>query len=106
MSNDDKLILPAREGYDRWASTYDNKGNPTVALKQREIRRLLGDIKGLQVVDLGCGDGRVVLDVCRAFPAQRAVGIDLQAVLIDRARSQSKQQQLSDTRAVRPTRWT
>ena len=55
---DSKLILPAREGYNRWAPFYDHGRNPSVGLKDREIRRLLGDVRGLKVADLGCGTGR------------------------------------------------
>lgn len=53
-----KLILPAREGYDRWAELYDHEYNPLIEAKEREIDRLLGAVKGLQVADLGCGTGR------------------------------------------------
>jgi len=71
--SDSKLILPAREGYDRWAPHYDQKGNPAVALKQREIRRLLGDVRGLQVVDLGCGTGRNSVEMAEAGAEVSAV---------------------------------
>lgn len=54
---DSKLILPARDGYDRWSPHYDQKGNPAVSLKQREMGRLMGDVRGLAVADLGCGTG-------------------------------------------------
>ena len=70
---DSKLILPAREGYDRWAPHYDKKGNPAVALKQREIRRLIGDVRGLQVVDLGCGTGRNSAEMAEAGAEVTAV---------------------------------
>lgn len=50
-----KLIVPVREGYDRWSPYYDRKGNRAVALKQREIVRLLGDVRGRTVLDMGCG---------------------------------------------------
>ena len=55
---DSKLILPAREGYNRWAPFYDHGRNPTVGLKDREIHGLLGEVPGLRVADLGCGTGR------------------------------------------------
>ena len=41
-------------------------------------------------VDLGCGDGRVVLEVSRAFPTKLCFGIDLQAVMIEKARALAK----------------
>eukprot|EP00746_Dinoflagellata_sp_MGD_P083182 gnl/MRDRNA2_/MRDRNA2_33113_c0_seq2.p1 gnl/MRDRNA2_/MRDRNA2_33113_c0~~gnl/MRDRNA2_/MRDRNA2_33113_c0_seq2.p1 ORF type:complete len:328 (+),score=63.37 gnl/MRDRNA2_/MRDRNA2_33113_c0_seq2:109-1092(+) len=40
-------------------------------------------------VDLGCGDGRVVHQICRAFPDCRGVGIDLNPGLIEHARARA-----------------
>jgi ubiquinone/menaquinone biosynthesis C-methylase UbiE len=51
--------LATRDGYDRWAEIYDGEDNPLILLEQRALPGLLGDVRGLQVVDLGCGTGRV-----------------------------------------------
>lgn len=58
-------------------------------------RRVLGDLAlvappadGL-VVDLGCGPGRLVLDLAEAFPAVRVTGIDLSAAMVARARAEA-----------------
>lgn len=50
--------VPAREGYDRWASTYDGVDNPLVALDERVVPPLVGDVRGARVLDLACGTGR------------------------------------------------
>lgn len=68
-----KLILPVREGYDRWAPYYDRKGNAAVAMKQREIGRLTGNVHGRKVADLGCGTGTNAI-------AMAAAGADVTAV--------------------------
>ena len=47
-------------------------------------------------VDLGCGDGRVVIEVGKAFPARRALGVDIQAPLIERARALARQHGVGD----------
>ena len=47
-----------RAGYDQWASCYDTDGNPLVALEQSHVDLLLGDVRGLSVLDVGCGTGR------------------------------------------------
>jgi len=47
-----------RDGYDRWSAIYDHDGNPLVALEEPEVYRALGDVRGLRVVELGCGTGR------------------------------------------------
>lgn len=42
--------------------------------------------------DLGCGDGRVVLEVCRAFPCCRGLGVDLKCEHVDSADKAAKKQ--------------
>ena len=47
-----------REGYDRWARVYDADGNPLIALEDPAVREAIGNVRGLAVLDLGCGTGR------------------------------------------------
>jgi len=51
-------VLPAREGYDRWADIYDSEDNSLIALEQPRVDALLGDVRGLELIDVGCGTGR------------------------------------------------
>lgn len=45
-------------------------------------------------IDLGCGDGRVVHEVASAFPSRQCKGVDIQEVLIDKAKSEVKRKRL------------
>jgi SAM-dependent methyltransferase len=45
-------------GYNRWAAVYDHDLNPLPALEEPVFRAAVGDVRGLSVVDLGCGTGR------------------------------------------------
>jgi malonyl-CoA O-methyltransferase len=77
------LVLPTREGYDRWAEIYDGEGNPLIALEEPEVDRLLGDVAGLDVVDVGCGTGRHALRL-----ASRGAGVtavDFSAGMLEQA---------------------
>src|SRR5437764_346742 len=47
-----------RTGYDRWAAVYDHDANPLQALEGPVVREAVGDVRGLAVLDLGCGTGR------------------------------------------------
>jgi malonyl-CoA O-methyltransferase len=47
-----------REGYDRWARVYDHDANPVIGLEDPAVRDAAGDMRGLAVLDLGCGTGR------------------------------------------------
>jgi SAM-dependent methyltransferase len=57
------------------------------------VRRMLtlGKVGTRDVVyDLGCGDGRIVIEAARLFGA-RGVGIDIDPALIERAQTNAKQ---------------
>jgi malonyl-CoA O-methyltransferase len=51
-------IASVQNGYDRWAAVYDHDGNPLQALEMPVMRTAVGDVRGLSVLDLGCGTGR------------------------------------------------
>lgn len=55
----------------------------------------LGSVRARQVFDLGCGDGRALLDVCQSLPACRGVGIG-GARGVERAQGQAQLRGLSD----------
>ena len=76
--------LPTREGYDRWAALYDADPNPLVALEEPWVDRLLGDVRGLSVLDLGCGTGRHALRLAAAGAVVHA--IDFSEAMLDQAR--------------------
>lgn len=50
-----------RAGYDRWAAVYDHDANPLQGLEGPLFRAAIGDVRGLRVLDLGCGTGRHAL---------------------------------------------
>ena len=58
--------LPTREAYDLWAEVYDRDGNPLIALEERHIGALIGEVAGLTVADVGCGTGRHALRLAAA----------------------------------------
>jgi len=45
---------------------------------------------GVQVADVGCGSGRVLIMLAKAFPKSRYVGIDIFEPLIERAKSNAE----------------
>jgi malonyl-CoA O-methyltransferase len=62
-----------RTGYDRWAEVYDHDANPLIALEEPVVREALGDVRGLSLLDLGCGTGRHALWLAAAGAAVTAV---------------------------------
>lgn len=79
-----RIIVPAREGYDRWSSVYDAKSNAAVSLKNDEIRRLLGPVSGLDVADLGCGTGQHAVRLAEA--GAKVTAVDFSPGMLGRAR--------------------
>jgi SAM-dependent methyltransferase len=67
--------LDAREGYDRWAESYDKTANPLVALDRRYTPGLLAPRPGERVLDAACGTGAHLGSLLRAGSAP--VGLDL-----------------------------
>lgn len=78
-------IIPAREGYDRWAATYDDDGNPLVATEQSIFDDLVGDVAGARLIDVGCGTGRHALAL--ASRGARVTAVDFSRGMLDRARA-------------------
>jgi len=64
-------VLPTREGYDRWAASYDTMDNWLLALEEPEVDRALGDVADLDVLDVGAGTGRHAIRLAARGPASR-----------------------------------
>jgi malonyl-CoA O-methyltransferase len=78
------LVLATRAGYDRWAAIYDDDGNPLLPLEEPEVDRLLGDVRGLAVADVGCGTGRYALRLAAA--GARVTALDFSPGMLEVAR--------------------
>ncbi len=63
-----------RDGYDRWAASYDATQNPLVSLDRRYTLRALDPRPGEWVLDAGCGTGAHLERLSAA--RSRAVGLD------------------------------
>jgi ubiquinone/menaquinone biosynthesis C-methylase UbiE len=73
-----------RDGYDQWAAVYDHDANPLVALEEPLVRAALGDVAGLEVLDLGCGTGRHALWLAAAGATVTA--LDFSAGMLEEAK--------------------
>ncbi len=73
-----------KSGYDRWAELYDHELNPLVALEEPRVQAALGDVRGLAVLDLGCGTGRHALWLAAA--GARVTAVDFSEGMLSEAR--------------------
>jgi ubiquinone/menaquinone biosynthesis C-methylase UbiE len=78
-------VLSTQAGYDRWSEIYETDGNPLVALEEPVAHAMLGDVRGLDVLDLGCGTGRHTLWL--AAEGARVTAADFSAGMLEKARS-------------------
>jgi SAM-dependent methyltransferase len=77
--------ISVREGYDRWAATYDCTPNPLVTLDRRYTPAILGPRAGEAILDAGCGTGAHLARLRRAH--SRPVGMDFSRAMLLVARA-------------------
>src|ERR1035437_11081651 len=73
-------LLSTKDGYDLWAAIYDEDGNPLIAIEEPWVDRLLGNVRGLAVTDIGCGTGRHAIRLASAGGGGHALGFSLAEV--------------------------
>src|SRR4029450_11773588 len=81
-------VVPTREGYDLWAQIYDDENNPLIVLETMQFRRLLGDVRGLIVADIGCGTGRHALAMAEA--GATVIGVDFSMGMLAKAKAKRR----------------
>lgn len=78
--------ISSSDAYRVWARTYDTELNPMLSLEQRFLESILPDVKGLDVVDLGCGTGRW-LAALKDAGARSLLGIDSSPEMLQAAKT-------------------
>src|SRR5947208_1030355 len=83
--------LSPAAAYALWAASYPpHAHNPLMLAEERAMLALLpADLCGRAVLDAGCGSGRYLLHALRCG-ARRALGVDLSAEMLARARAELK----------------
>ena len=72
--------------FDLWAEVYDAQINPFLSLEERIVCTLLPSLKGLDVLDAGCGTGRMFA-LLNDRNARSVVGVDSSHAMLARARA-------------------
>lgn len=73
-----------QSGYDRWALVYDHDANPLSAFEEPFVQAVVGEVRGREVLDLGCGTGRHALWL--AAGGARVTGLDFSEGMLRVAR--------------------
>jgi ubiquinone/menaquinone biosynthesis C-methylase UbiE len=75
MQPADSLWLGVKDGYERWAATYDRTPNPVIAREERYFEPFIRSLEGNRVLDLACGTGRW-LEKALAKGVRLGAGVD------------------------------
>jgi len=76
-------FVATERGYDRWSEIYDAEDNPLIALEEPRMAELLGDVRGRDVLDVGCGTGRHALRL--AAQGARLTALEFSAGMLAQA---------------------
>lgn len=83
MSYKDKRqnkVFNSKEGYNLYASNYKDDYDYLNSFEKDELLKLIGDIKGKQVLDAGCGTGRMISELREKGAIIKAVDISEEAL--------------------------
>ncbi len=71
-------------GYAAWASTYDDRDNPLIAIEEPPMRAVLDELPVGPILDAACGTGRLTAHIATTHPV---IGVDGSPEMLDRARA-------------------
>jgi cytosine/adenosine deaminase-related metal-dependent hydrolase/ubiquinone/menaquinone biosynthesis C-methylase UbiE len=78
------MMAAPSDVFDAWAQVYDEQPNPLLTLEQRFLSQMLPEVRGLDVLDAGCGTGRWLQLLVDQHPAS-LVGVDTSPKMLQRA---------------------
>jgi SAM-dependent methyltransferase len=89
-----------RAGYRAWSETYDEPGNPIIALEQPAVWSLLDSFRPGRALDAACGTGRHARHLVEL--GHEVLGIDLTLEMLERAAANVPQAEFleADLRAI------
>jgi malonyl-CoA O-methyltransferase len=91
--------LDPQTAYGLWAKSYPPRPhNPLMALEHATVLTLLPDVRGLTVLDAGCGSGRYLRVL--GDRGARVIGMDLSSAMLERARETTRRITRADVRAL------
>ncbi len=78
-------LLEVKAGYEAWAAHYDQVENATRDLDALVVRRLLGDSRAEDVLEIGCGTGKNTVFLVERFA--RVTALDFSGAMLEQARA-------------------
>jgi malonyl-CoA O-methyltransferase len=95
----DALKLDPQSAYALWAPTYPPRPhNALMEIEQEAMLALFPDVRGLMILDAGCGSGRYLREL--EARGATAIGMDLSAAMLARAHEVTPKIARADIRAL------
>ena len=89
----EQIIFDNEQFFEGYKAIRDRETNLNDLLEQPAMKRLLPDVRGKSVLDLGCGYGHNCMDfIVRG--AKNVVGIDISKKMLEVARSESSHERI------------
>ncbi|MGB8536569.1 MAG: methyltransferase domain-containing protein [Acidobacteriaceae bacterium] len=76
-----QLVSLPQELFDSWAEVYDAQPNPLLSLEQRLLEPMFVDVRGLDILDAGCGTGRWLEQLAERSP-RSLLGVDTSSAML------------------------
>ena len=91
--------IDPQSAYGLWAGSYPPRPhNALMKVEHETVLALLPEVRGLTVLDAGCGSGRYLREL--GARGARAIGVDLSAAMLERARQTTTRITRADLRAL------
>ncbi|MFH8086635.1 MAG: class I SAM-dependent methyltransferase [Candidatus Aenigmatarchaeota archaeon] len=88
MKKEERIKLSVKKGYDIWSKTYDLDENPLILLEEKPLLKIIGNVSGKKVLDVGCGTGRIALKLLKK--GAKVYGIDISEKMLEKAKNKTK----------------
>jgi ubiquinone/menaquinone biosynthesis C-methylase UbiE len=83
-----EINLSIINGYNLWSETYDSDENPLIYIEEKQFLKLIGNVKNKEVLDVGCGTGRITLKLLER--GAKVCGIDINSKMLQKAKEKNK----------------
>ncbi len=83
-----KIEVKVKTAYRKWASFYEKMFNPLVLTEDKYMKKLLINVKGKKILDLGCGTGRHAIFLAKKGAV--VIGIDFSSEMLREAKKNAK----------------
>lgn len=92
---DNPELLTVKKGYDLWSELYDEEVNVLILLEERFLLPKFIGQKYEEILDCGCGTGRMSLWLKNEFAEAEVTAIDFSEGMLAKARQKDTQQQIN-----------